>query len=251
MIRVEHTTTEFGPIASIILDRRDKRNALTPDMLENVRAAADHLHAEHSRPRAVILAGEGESFCAGFDLSLCRDDPLAMGALLTKLSLSARALRRLPMPVIAAAHGAAIAGGCALICAADFIITNDNAKLGYPVVRLGVSPAVSAPLLRLQIGDARARERLLDPSLITGKEAARIGLAHESVPTPEDVIPAAQSLANTFAAKPPHGLFMTKHWLNELDGSDNDIAHAAALRTSLDLVGSHEERERLAAIWNR
>ena len=187
MIHVERLTFGHARVAPMLLDRREKRNALTPDMLENIRKCADHLHTEHDRPRAVVLAGEGEAFCAGFDLSLCKDDPLAMAALLTKLSAAIRTLRRLPMPVVVAAHTAAIAGGCALLAGADFVVTNREAKLGYPVVRLGISPAVNAPMLRLCIGDGRTHERLLDPTLISGEEALRIGLAHECVDEPAQV----------------------------------------------------------------
>lgn len=249
MIRLERITDGAAEVALLLLDRREKRNALTPDMLENIRACAERLHADPRRPNALVLAGEGESFCSGFDLSLCRDDELAMAALLTRLSEAARALRRLPIPVVAAAHGAAIAGGCALIAGADFIITNSDARLGYPVVRLGVSPAVSAPLLALHTGAAHARERLLDPELIDGREALRIGLAHECVDQPEQVRPRAMALAAALGAKPHHAIAATKHWLNELDGSADDALLQQALDTSLSLAGGAEERSRLAALW--
>ncbi|MEC9374257.1 MAG: enoyl-CoA hydratase/isomerase family protein [Planctomycetota bacterium] len=253
MIRVEHIPAESGEgtIARVVIDRREKKNALTPDMLENIRAAADKVHEERGGVRAFVLAGEGDVFCAGFDLSLCKDDPLAMGDLLTRLSHAVRAIRRLPMPVIAAAHGAAIAGGCALLCAADFVITNREARLGYPVVRLGVSPAVNAPILAVAIGHGRARERLLDPSVFSGEEALRIGFAHTCADTVDQVNGEAMRLAHRLAAKPHHSLYMTKHWLNELDASDDPDLLEGALKASLAITNTEEERSLLSAVWKR
>jgi len=242
---------ERGSVALILLDRPGKRNALTPDMLHNIADAADLVHAGPGKARAVVLAGEGPVFCAGFDLALCRDDQEAMADLLSRLSRAIRSLRRLPVPVVVAAHGGAIAGGCALLGGADVVVADERAKFGYPVVRLGVSPAVTAPALRQAIGEGAARRRLLDPGLIDGREAHRIGLAHDLVPLPEDVRARAIETARTLAAKPHHSIVATKRWLNELDGSYDDEAFDAALRASLRLAGGEEERRRLAAMWSK
>ncbi len=252
MIRLEHR----GAVAVATLCRAEKRNALTPEMLRDLAEAATSLREAPSpvdgeKSRALVLAGEGPVFCSGFDLSLCRDDELAMAALLTSLSHAARALRRLPIPVVCAAGGGAVAGGCALAAACDFVITDERAKMGYPVVRLGVSPVVSLPMLEPRVGWGRSRERMLDPETVNGAEAVRIGLAHECVPTPEAARGRAIEVAEMFAKKPPHGLATTKRWLNEIDGSDDDARADAALAVSLSLAGGAEERERLEAMWRR
>ncbi len=249
MIRVEHIEHFGSRVALLILDRREKRNALTPDMLANIRRSAELIHTDRQGAGALVLAGEGPAFCAGFDLSLCRDDSLAMAALLTRLSEAVRAIRRLPIPVVAAAQGAAIAGGCALLAAADIVVTDAEARIGYPVVKIGVSPAVNGPLVALAIGEGHARERMLDPALIDGREALRIGLAHECLEHAEDVRGRALDLAAELAAKPHHAMYVTKHWLNELDGVDRDEPFAGALEASLAIAGGAEERERLAAMW--
>lgn len=251
MVTLTHIETNAGVIAEMVLDRREKRNALTPDMLENIRIGAERIHEESSRPGALLLAAEGDVFCAGFDLSLCMGDPLAMADLLTRLARAAQALRRLPIPVVVAAKGAAIAGGCALIAGADFVITNGEARLGYPVVRLGVSPAVSAPLLRCAVGGGHCRERLLDPGLIDGREALRIGLAAECVDEPEQVRPRARALAEQLAALPASAMAETKHWQNEIDGSVDKMLQQRALQASLSLAGGEEERTLLAALWTK
>lgn len=249
MIRVEHHPTPGGGIALVLVDRREKKNALTPDMLENLRAAIERVHEERGDTRVLLLAGEGGAFCSGFDLSLCRTDPLAMSDLLTRLSRAIRAMRSLPVPVVIAAHTAAIAGGCALLTGADFVVTDAAAQIGYPVVRLGVSPAVSGPTLALAVGSGHARERMLDPALFDGREAVRIGLAHEVVERPEDVRPRAMEVARALAAKPPDAVAATKWWFGELEGADRDGALERALAASLAIAGGPEERARLEALW--
>lgn len=237
-------------VGVVTLARPEKRNALTPDMLRDI---ATHAAGAHERgARAILLRGEGAVFCAGFDLALCADDPSggAMRDLLTTLSRAARALRRSPLPVVAAVHGGAIAGGCALLGGADVVVTDAGAQLGYPVLRLGVSPALTSPLLRLGLHDGGARARLLDPSLIDGREAVRIGLAHECVEDAAAVEPRAFEIARALAAKPPHAVRATKLWLNELDGSDDDARFEGALNASLALAGGDEEHQRLSQ-WNK
>jgi len=237
-----------GAVASITLDRPDRRNALSPEMLDAIPAMVDRAARD---ARVIVLRGEGRAFCAGFDLSLCRDDPSGetMRSLLRGLSMAVRSLRRSRVPVVAAAHGAAIAGGCALLGGGDFVITNDDARLGYPVLLLGVSPAVSAPFLRAAVGDAACRERLLDTGLISGREAARIGLAWRSVPGPEAVHPTAMELAERLLSKSAAALAATKAWLNEIDATGAAHWPDRALEASLGLAGGGEERSMLPAAW--
>lgn len=241
-------STVSDHIGRITLDRPEKRNALTPDMLAALTESIVALD-ENDEARCILLAGAGPVFCAGFDLSLCKKNSDALNDLLISLSEAIRALRCARTPVVIAAHGAAIAGGCALLAAGDFIFTDAEARIGYPVVSLGISPAVNAPTLESVLTPADARRRLLDPAIISGRDAQRIGLAHECLDAPDQVLPAAQALAANLAAKPPHALAATRNWLNELDPSAQNHTLEAALQTSLSLVGSPEERERLEALW--
>lgn len=240
-------------IGRITIDRADKKNALTPAMLAEMR---EHLRSfsggamltGDSQPiNALVIDGSGAAFCSGFDLSLCRDNSDALGLLLDGLSQVIRAMRSCPAPIVLAAHGAALAGGCALLGGADVVITHHEAKIGYPVVRLGISPAVSGPWLSQSVGFGRARELLLNPTLITGWDAFRLGLAHECIEDAGKVRDRAMAVAELLAAKPRCGVVATKRWLNEL----TDPGHHAdlALHASLNLVGNPEERQRLATLW--
>lgn len=241
-------STIDSSVATITLARSEKKNALTPAMLAELNAA---IRAIDPAATALLLCGEGDAFCAGFDLSLCRDNSDALRDLLTGLSTSIAALRALPIPVVMAVHGAAIAGGCALLGGADVVISHADCKLGYPVVKLGISPAVSMPFLVPAVGPAAARARALDTSLITGTEAHRIGLVHECAAAAGDVLPRARRLAQDLGAKPTSAMRATKSWMGELDSTGASTSAAKGLKASLGLVGSIEERTRMAELWKR
>jgi enoyl-CoA hydratase/carnithine racemase len=239
-------------VTTIALARGEKRNALTPEMLDElaraVRVATDA--ALRGETRAVLLRGEGDVFCAGFDLSLCRDDDSVLERLLRGLSSCVGMLLGVSCPVVACARGAAIAGGCALLGGCDVVVTDTGARLGYPVVTLGVSPGVSAPTLTRLVGIGASRRLLLEPRLIDGREALRLGLAHECLESGEACSRRAGEIARELARKPAHALAATKAWLSEIGGSTRSDLDAG-LRASLALVNSEEQRELLPRAWSR
>ena len=241
------TVERDDAVTTIWLDRPDRRNALTPGMLAELVEAA---HAAADAGSAVLLAGRGPCFCAGFDLAMCQGTPdgTVMRLLLTGLSDACQALRQLPRPVVIAAHGAAIAGGCALLGAGDIIVADRGAKLGYPVVKLGVSPAVSVPFLRQGVTDGEARRRTLMPETFTGEEAHRRALVHELVDGSSDVYDRARALAHELAAKPAEAYAATKRWLNTLEGITKRRDAERALEVSLGLTGGDEECSRIGAL---
>ncbi len=174
-----------------------------------------------------------------------------MAALLTGLSRAMRGLRRMPVPVVVCAHGAAIAGGCALLGGADVVVTERSAKLGYPVVRLGVSPAVTSPMLVQSLGYGGSRRRLLDPALFSGEDAVKEGLAHFCEADADAARVRAEGIARDLAAKPAHSVRVTKQWMNDVDGSARDDDLDAALEASLSLAGGDEEQRRLETLWKK
>jgi enoyl-CoA hydratase/carnithine racemase len=242
MIRFE----VLGNLAAVTLNRPEKRNALTPDMLESMTGIYERMPPDI---RAVIVSGDGPAFCAGFDLKMCAADPSGetMRQLLTALSRCVRAMRAVEAPVVLAIHGAAVAGGCALLGGADIVVAERQTRLGYPVAKIGVSPAVSAPFL--SVADGPARARLLDPDLIAADEALAIGLVHELTDGPGATRERANNIARQLAAKPGIGVAATKALCNHLSRHRADLA-MEALTTSLSRTGTDEERERLAALWS-
>ncbi len=240
------STTLHG-IASIELARPEARNALSRELILQLMSAIEAVSRDQSA-RALILSGEGKSFCAGMDLRAVADDPIAMGEMLRELSHVSRAIRRLSIPTIARVQGAAIGGGCGLMVVCDFAITHPEAKLGYPEVDLGICPAVVAPWLMKKIGAGAARAMLLAGGTMSGDEGFRRGLATHLV-AESQIAATAQTLAERLAKGGPNAIAATKHWLNKLDGSLDDAIADEAAEISARIIAGEEAQSRLRAAW--
>lgn len=240
------STTLHG-IVSIELARPEARNALSRELILQLMSAIEAVSGDQSA-RALILSGEGKSFCAGMDLRAVADDPIAMGEMLRELSHVSRAIRRLSIPTIARVQGAAIGGGCGLMVVCDFAITHPEAKLGYPEVDLGICPAVVAPWLMKKIGAGAARAMLLAGGTMSGEEGFRRGLATHLV-AESQIAATAQTLAERLAKGGPNAIAATKHWLNKLDGSLDDAIADEAAEISARIIAGEEAQSRLRAAW--
>src|SRR3984957_7105410 len=175
--------TEDDGVRTITLNRPERRNAMTPEMQDELIAAMDEAVA--SDCRVVVFAGAGEGFCAGLDLSALQrmNDKSAAEhtADAERVARLFRTLYELPKPTIAMVHGAAVAGGTGLATMCDFTLAVPGAKFGYTEVRIGFVPAVVSAFLVLQIGEKQARDLLLTGRLFTSEEALRFGLVNEVV----------------------------------------------------------------------
>ena len=240
------STTLHG-IVSIELARPEARNALSRELILQLMSAIEAVSGDQSA-RALVLSGEGKSFCAGMDLRAVADDPIAMGEMLRELSHVSRAIRRLSIPTIARVQGAAIGGGCGLMVVCDFAITHPEAKLGYPEVDLGICPAVVAPWLMKKIGAGAARAMLLAGGTMSGDEGFRRGLATHLV-AESQIAATAQTLAERLAKGGPNAIAATKHWLNKLDGSLDDAIADEAAEISARIIAGEEAQSRLRAAW--
>ena len=234
-------------IGRLILNRPERRNALPPEMMM---AAGNNVLELSKSTNVILLSATGPVFCSGFDLRVCNEHPSVMYDMLSGLLVFIKALREVPVPVVCAVQGAAVAGGCALLSGCDYVISHKQARMGYPALKIGISPAVTAALFRLSVGDGSARERLLDTRLFSATEALNWGLIHECMDYADEVLPCAEKVAHEFKIKPPHSLQTTKEWLNKLDGSLNEEVLNGGLVTSSSLAGDNESRQRIKAIWN-
>ena len=217
-----------GRIATLILDRPDRHNALSIDLLGALHARLDELEA--APPSVLIVTGAGRSFCAGMDLKEVLGAPDAPLTLLTALAKMTVRLRKLPSIVIAQINGAAIGGGCGLACVCDLAVTHADAKLGFPEVDLGLCPAVVAPWVVRRVGAGMARRILLEGGTMTGQRASELGLVTEVVPSRDDLAERVRERAERIASGGPNALAATKALLNELDGSlDEDLVLRGAV----------------------
>src|ERR1035437_6764718 len=203
-----------GPIATVTLNRPDKRNAISYELIGELLRALDEI--EQSAAQIVILTGAGKAFCSGMDLDNLRsitvrteEESRADSATMARLF---RTLYEFPKVTIAAVNGAAVAGGCGLATLCDFPLASSEAKFGYTEVRIGFVPAIVSAFLLRQVGERHARDLLLSGRIISAEEAFRMGLVNETV-APDKLLSRARELAASLLQNSPASLLATKRLL--------------------------------------
>jgi methylglutaconyl-CoA hydratase len=244
--------TEEHHIRTITLNRPERRNAMTPEMQDELIAGMQEAAA--GTCRVVILAGAGEAFCAGLDLSALQamdDKPEAEHrADAERVARLFRTLYELPKPTIASVHGAAIAGGTGLATICDFTLAAHGAKFGYTEVKIGFVPALVSAYLMLQIGEKHARDLLLTGRLFSAEEAHRLGLVHE-VLQPEHLRARAHELATGLKGNSPASMAATKRLLAAQNKAWLDAAIELSLAANSDSRGTPDFREGVAAFLEK
>jgi methylglutaconyl-CoA hydratase len=243
-VQMEYKTIQLGVdsgVATITLNRPEKRNAISFALLEELLAALDEV--ERSSAQVMILTGVGKAFCAGLDLDELKnllgkthdenvEDSSRMGRIF-------RRIYDFPLPTIAAVNGAAIAGGTGFATMCDFTLAVPEAKFGYTEVRIGFVPAIVSSMLVWQVGHKIARDLLLTARLFDAAEAHRYGLVNEVV-SPERLMPRARELAAQLMENSPSSVRATKHLINgfiagQLDRQINEaVQDNARIRTTAD-----------------
>ena len=234
-------------ICTILLNRPERRNALTIPMMAELGAHLARIAADDSI-RVLILTGAGKVFCSGLDLA-------AMGASPTEPALEAALvdqvlvpLERLPQPTIAAMNGDGLAGGCELALHCDVRLATPETRLGMPVARIGI--VVPYPLiLKLveTVGSAVTSELLFTAEPLSAARALELAMVNRLVPA-DELMPAARKMAETMAANAPLSLRAMKQAIfagrtqRAYDAPADVRAAAERARTSADA------REGLAAI---
>lgn len=172
-------------VARLVLNRPEKHNALSGEMIGEVTEAAAEL-GRHPSVRAVVLAGAGESFCAGADLGWMKAQIAADGAArareATKLAMMLQALNTCPKPVIGRVQGNAFGGGIGMMAVCDVAIGADHARFGLTETRLGLIPATIGPYVLARMGEAMARRVFMSARLFGAEEAVTLGLLARRVP---------------------------------------------------------------------
>lgn len=243
---------EADGIRTITLNRPERRNAMTPEMQDELLAAMQEAAA--GACRVVVFAGAGESFCAGLDLSVLQqmnDKPEAEHrADAERVARLFRTLYELPKPTIAAVHGAAVAGGTGLATICDFTLAVPAAKFGYTEVKIGFVPALVSAFLTLQIGEKRARDLLMTGRLFSAEEAHRVGLVNEVV-QPENLQVRVVELAAELKANSPASIAATKRLLAAQNKVWLDRAIELAMAANADSRATPDFREGVAAFLEK
>jgi methylglutaconyl-CoA hydratase len=248
------TVEREGQVARVWLDRPERRNAFNAELIAALTEAFTTLSADEAL-RAIVIAGRGQSFCAGGDLDWMRDSgELPYERNLADAELAAAmfsAVDACPVPVIARVHGAAVGGGTGLACCCDIVLARDDARFGFTEVRLGLVPATIGPFALARIGRSQARALFLTGEIFGAAHAHAIGLVHELCGDDAALDEAVERVLASVLRGGPQALRAAKALLADLRDGDpapqsRRAAHAIAERRASD-----EGREGIAAFLER
>jgi methylglutaconyl-CoA hydratase len=222
-----------GAIARITLNRPEKRNALNAVVIaalkENLRQAS-----EDERVRVVVIAGAGKDFCSGADLSALQQ--IAQASVAENVADAQSLLdlfvliRQIPVPVVAAVTGRALAGGAGLASACDLVLASASARFGYPEVKIGFVPAMVMAILRRNVSEKRAFELVTRGVELSAPEAQAFGLVNQ-VFADESFESEVALYVSDFAKLSRSAVALTKTLLYQMDG----LSFSAALETGADV----------------
>ena len=239
-------------IATVTLNRPDKRNAISYELIEDLLAALNEV--AKSSALVVILTGAGKAFCSGMDLDNLKalvgrspEQSLKDSEIMARLF---RSLYDFPKPTIAAVNGAAVAGGCGLATLCDFTLAVPEAKFGYTEVRIGFVPAIVSTFLLRQVGEKVARDLLLTGRIIEATEAHRIGLINEIVPA-ERLSERARELAAQLMENSPASLVYAKRLLSDHARLELDAQIESAVRENAAIRATADFREGISSFLEK
>jgi methylglutaconyl-CoA hydratase len=241
-----------GAVATITLNRPEKRNAISFELIDELLRALHEVAA--SDATILILTGAGKAFCSGLDLENLkallgrspeqnREDSATMVRLF-------RSLYEFPKITIAAVNGAAIAGGTGLALLCDFTLAVPEAKFGYTEVRIGFVPAIVSTFLLRQVGEKQARDLLLTGRIFGAEEAARMGLIGEIV-LPQNLLARARELAGLLLENSAASLIATKRLLNDHARAELDAQIDSAVRSNAQIRLTADFREGITSFLEK
>src|SRR5947207_5364541 len=245
--------SDSGPVAMITLNRPDKRNAISFELIDEVQRALDSVSREDSQ--ILIITGAGKAFSGGLDLENLKaltgrthDQNIQDSRTMARLF---RSIYDFPKPTIAAVNGPAIAGGTGIATICDFTLATHEAKFGYTEVRIGFVPAIVSNFLLRHVGEKHARDLLLTGRIFAADEALRLGLVNEIV-DPDRLLPRAYELARTLMENSPASLRATKALLSQAINEELDRRLETSIEENARIRQTPDFREGITnALWVR
>lgn len=239
-------------VLTITLNRPERRNALTPEMQEEL--IAELKAAKEGSAKLIILTGAGTAFCSGLDLAVLEsmstqtvEEQKAAALCTAKLF---HTLYSLPIPTIAAVNGHAIAGGTGLATLCDFTFAVPEAQFGYTEVKIGFIPALVSVFLGLQLGEKQARNLLLSGQLFSAPHAHELGLVNEIVAS-EKLQERVQLFAQELLQNSPAAMRKTKELQLAQTASELNARIDRAVAASLEARRHPDFQEGITAFLNK
>ena len=240
-------------VAEVVLDRPEKHNALDMRMFDDLAAAGVRLAADSS-VRAVILAGAGENFCAGIDLSIFSDpgdaiDPASMApqkdSHANRFQRAAFAWREVPAPVICAIRGVAFGGGAQIALGADLRYATPDAKMSIMEIRWGLIPDIALSVTaRNLVREDLLRELAYTGRVVSGSEAVELGLV---TAVHDDPLQAARDTARLIAGRSPDAIRAMKTLFNERFDLDTGRSLSREAELQSRIIGQANQMEAVRA----
>jgi methylglutaconyl-CoA hydratase len=240
---------EKGPRVTIVtLNRPERRNALTIELLTELTAALDRA-ASDVQKRVIILRGAGKAFCAGLDLNETTVAERAHRSA-EMVAETLLAISQTRLITIAQVHGAALAGGAGMMSACDFVVAAAGTKIGYPETRRGLVAALVLTFLRRQLRERDIRELLFTGDLIDAERAREIGLINRVV-SPNELESETEKFVESVLQGAPGALASTKKLIEALWSSSVKEDIERALQHHMQARESEEAREGIAAFLEK
>jgi methylglutaconyl-CoA hydratase len=245
---------QYGRVVELILNRPEKRNALNTELVETLKDQLTELQYDEG-VKVIIISGNGDAFCAGADLGYLQQ--LQSNSFEENLedSLSLAALFRLiythPKLIIARVEGSALAGGCGLATVCDLCYAIPKAKFGYTEVKIGFIPAIVSYFLIRKIGEAKSKELLLTGKIISGDEAAGMGLITGVIASneiKESVMKLAEKLATETSSS---SIALTKKLLSGIQHLSLDDALQLAAESNAHARATADCKKGVNAFLNK
>ena len=235
-------------VTVLTLNRPERRNALTIELMAELTAAVDAASGDETQ-RVLILRGAGKAFCTGLDLQEVGQSERAheSAGMIAKMLL---AISQSRLVTIAAVHGAAVAGGAGIMSACDFAIAAEPTKFGYPEAKRGLVAGLVMTFLRRQLHERHVRELLLTGELIEAARAREIGLVTRVVP-PNELDAEVQKLVTSILQNAPGALANSKRLLEELWSTSVKQDIERALAHHMQARESAEAKEGVAAFLEK
>ncbi|MEO1140044.1 MAG: crotonase/enoyl-CoA hydratase family protein [Pseudomonadota bacterium] len=240
-------------VVTLWLDREDKHNAMSAQMIGELHAAADSLGADQAT-RVVVLAAKGKTFCAGGDLGWMRDqfeaDPETRAEEAAKLAHMLQALNRMPKPLIGRVHGNAFGGGVGLISVCDVAIGAEGVHMALTETRLGLIPATIGPYVAARMGEAKARRVFMSGRRFDAAEAVSLNLLARAVPAGE-LDAAVEAEVAPYLSCAPGAVAQAKALLGDLGPAIDTTTIEQTIKALSECWSGPEAQEGISAFFDK
>ncbi|MFY2825963.1 crotonase/enoyl-CoA hydratase family protein [Ruegeria sp. MALMAid1280] len=253
MFETISVTQDARGVATLTLDRPEKHNAMSAQMISELTQAAAQLGADDT-VRVVVLTGAGKSFCAGGDLGWMQDqmaaDPETRFAEARKLAEMLQALNTMPKPLVGALQGNAFGGGVGLAAVCDVAVGVDGIKMALTETRLGLIPATIGPYVIARMGAARARRVFMSARMFDAAEAVDLGLLAKTVPA-ADLGDAVEAEVQPYLSCAPGAVASAKDLVQALGPRIDDAVIDRTIQSLVQRWETDEAREGISAFFDK